>query len=60
MRYLWCGLCGSTAVLHPGDICVRCEGELTAIIHPDDRVPVRQARPLGLRFLFWLSGGRVA
>lgn len=46
--YPWCCICQSTAVLHRGDACGGCMGDLEAMLDPIVR-PANPPRPKTLR-----------
>lgn len=51
----FCPLCGQVAVMRTGDPCVRCVGEMAALIDPIVRPPNPQHLPFGVRVLNWLG-----
>lgn len=56
----FCALCGQVAVLRSGDPCVRCVGEMAALIDPIVRPPNPPRPPLGVRILNQLTRRKTA
>ena len=57
---IWCALCGDIRVERHGEPCVRCVGELEALVNPIVRPATAPRPPLGVRILNRITGRTIA